>query len=193
MSIQLVANIEILSVVAGKESRVSKLSFISKDFWNMNQLPPLEAIFSVDGVKYSIKTSTIPNAGFGLFAQENIKSSQFLLYYFGVKLDHHSWKEMCSKNPRVKMYSIVEDPTIENLDDLFYIYGDVNMGNVAGYINSSISCKDSENVEYVFYPEVPPWNISKRSIVNHIEIGYIGICALKDINVGEELLCYYEF
>lgn len=165
----------------------------SGGFWSMDQPPPLDTIFSIDGVKYEIKTSTIPSSGYGLFVQDNIRASQFLLYYTGLKLDYHSWIRLCAKNPRVKVYSIVEDPKVDKVDDLFYFYGDVNMGNVAGYINSSIHCRYRENVEYVLYPEIPPWKTFKGELIDGKEFGHIGIRALKDITIGEELLCYYEF
>ena len=73
----------------------------------------MDTMFEVDGVKYMIKTSTIPNAGKGLFAQENIKANQFLMFYKGIKLDYDSWKTMCANNPRVKVYSMVEDPNVD--------------------------------------------------------------------------------
>ena len=117
----------------------------------------MDTMFEVDGVKYMIKTSTIPNAGKGLFAQENIKANQFLMFYKGIKLDYDSWKTMCANNPRVKVYSMVEDPNVDKQEDLFYIYGDVTMGNISGYINSSITCRQKENVEYELYPGIPPW------------------------------------
>ena len=119
----------------------------------MLQPPQLNTVFTIDGKKFEIKPSSIPNAGYGLFAQDNIGASQFLMYYTGIKLDYDSWKTMCAKNPRVKMYSIVEDPNVDMDEDLFYVYGDVKMGNVAGYINSSIYCRHRENVEYELYLE----------------------------------------
>ena len=155
--------------------------------------PKLNTLFTIDGIKFEIKTSTIPNSGYGLFAQDNIRASQFLMYYTSIKLDYDSWKAMCAKNPRVKMYSMVEDPNVDKDEDLFYVYGDVNMGNVAGYINSSIYCRHRENVEYELYPGIPPWKTFKQDLVNSKEYGYVGIHATKDINIGEELLCYYSF
>ncbi len=159
----------------------------------MLQPPQLNTVFTIDGKKFEIKPSSIPNAGYGLFAQDNIGASQFLMYYTSIKLDYDSWKTMCAKNPRVKMYSIVEDPNVDTDEDLFYVYGDVNMGNVAGYINSSIYCRHRENVEYELYPGIPPWKIFKQDLVNSKEFGHIGLRATKDINIGEELLCYYNF
>ena len=105
-------------------------------------------------MKYEINTSTIPNAGYGLFAQDNIKASQFLMFYTGIKLDYDSWKSMCEKCPRVKVYSMVEDPNVKKKEDLFYFYGGVNMGNAARYINSSIYCRHRENVQYELYPRI---------------------------------------
>lgn len=165
----------------------------SRGYWNMYQLPPLDTIFTINGIKYEIKTSTIPNSGYGLFAQDNIKASQFLMYYTGIKLDYDSWKIMCTKTPRVRVYSMVEDPKVDKDEDLFYFYGDVNMGNVAGYINSSINCKNRENAEYELYPGIPPWRTFKQDLVDSKEYGHIGVRATKDINIGEELLCYYSF
>lgn len=159
----------------------------------MSQPPAIDTLFKIDGTQYEIKTSTIQNAGNGLFAQDNIKARQFLMYYTGIKLDYDSWKNMCANNPRVKVYSMVEDPTVQKNEDLSYLYGDVNMGNVAGYINSSIYCRHKENVEYEFFPGLPPWKTFKQDVVDSKEYGYIGIRATKDINVGEELLCFYKF
>ena len=165
----------------------------SRGYWNLYLPPPLNTVFNIDGLKYEIKNSTIPNSGYGLFAQDNIKASQFLMYYTGLKLDYDSWKLMCIKNPRVKVYSIVEDPNVDKDEDHYYFYGDVNMGNVAGYINSSIYCRDRENVEYELYPGIPPWKTFEHDLVDGKEYGHIGIRASKDIHIGEELLCYYSF
>ena len=165
----------------------------SRGYWKMSRSPPLDTVFALDGIKYEIKTSTIPNSGYGLFVQDTIRASQFLMYYTGIKLDYDSWKIMCAKDPRVKMYSIVEDPFVDKDEDLFYFYGDTNMGNVAGYINSSIYCRHRENVEYELYPGIPPWKTFKQDQVDSREYGHIGIRATKDISIGEELLCYYSF
>ena len=70
---------------------------------------------------------------------------------------------------------MVEDPTISKNEDLFYFYGDVNMGNVAGYINSSIHCMHRENVEYEFYPGIPPWKNFEDGLIDNKEYGYIGV------------------
>ncbi|MCO5567907.1 hypothetical protein L7F22_021603 [Adiantum nelumboides] len=165
----------------------------SRDCWNMLQPPQLNTLFTIDGMKFEIKTSTIPNARYGLFAHDNIRESQFLMYYIGIKLDYDSWKTMCAKNPRVKVYSIVEDPNVDKDEDLLYVYGDVNMGNVAGYINSSIYYRHRENVEYQLYPGISPWKTFKQDLVDSKEFGYIGIHATRNINIREELLCYYNF
>ena len=128
----------------------------SRGYWSISQPPPLDTIIAIDGIKYEIKTSTIPNSGYGLFAQDNISASQFLMFYTGIKLDHDSWKSMCVKSPRVNVYSMDEDPNVKNKENLFYFYKDVNMGNVAGYINSSIYCRHRENMQYELYPRIPP-------------------------------------
>ncbi|MCO5552457.1 hypothetical protein L7F22_005969 [Adiantum nelumboides] len=176
-----------------KSPIVDRVEADSRDCWNMLQPPQLYTLFTIDGMKFEIKTSTIPNAGYGLFAHDNIRESQFLMYYIGIKLDYDSWKTMCAKNPRVKMYSIVEDPNVDKDEDLLYVYGDVNMGNVAGYINSSIYCRHRENVEYQLYPGISPWKTFKKDLVDSKDFGYIGIHATRNINIGEELLCYYNF
>ena len=103
------------------------------------------------------------------------------MYYTGIKLDYDSWKIMCAKNPRVKVYSMVEDPTIQRNKDLFYFYGDINVGNIAQYINNSIYCRHKENVKYQLYPTTPP---CKQDIVDSKEYGYIGIYAIKGIRIG---------
>ena len=172
---------------------VDEVKADSSSYLNSSQVPSMDTMFEVDGVKYMIKTSTIPNAGKGLFAQENIKANQFLMFYKGIKLDYDSWKTMCANNPRVNVYSMVEDPNVDKQEDLFYIYGDVTMGNIAGYINSSITCRQKENVEYELYPRIPPWKTFQQELVDGKEYGHIGICAIKNINIGEELLCYYSF
>ena len=43
---------------------------------------------------------------------------------------------------------MVEDPNVNKQEDVFYIYGDVTMGNIASYINSYITCRQKENVDY---------------------------------------------
>ncbi|MCO5550977.1 hypothetical protein L7F22_004472 [Adiantum nelumboides] len=176
-----------------KSPIVDRVEADSRDCWNMLQPPQLNTLFTIDGMKFEIKTSTIPNAGYGLFAHDNIRESQFLMYYIGIKLDYDSWKTMCAKNPRVKMYSIVEEPNVDKDEDLLYVYGDVNMENVAGYINSSIYYRHRENVEYQLYPGISPWKTFKQDLVDSKEFGYIGIHATRNINIGEELLCYYNF
>ncbi|MCO5550976.1 hypothetical protein L7F22_004471 [Adiantum nelumboides] len=176
-----------------KSPIVDRVEADSRDCWNMLQPPQLNTLFTIDGMKFEIKTSTIPNAGYGLFAHDNIRESQFLMYYIGIKLDYDSWKTMCAKNPRVKMYSIVEEPNVDKDEDLLYVYGDVNMENVAGYINSSIYYRHRENVEYQLYPGISPWKTFKQVLVDSKEFGYIGIHATRNINIGEELLCYYNF
>lgn len=72
--------------------------------------------------------------------------------------------------------------------NLFYFHGDVNMGNVVGYINSSINCKNRENAEYglLDYPIIPPWRNFKHDLVGSKEYGHIAIHATKDINIREE-------
>ena len=79
----------------------------------MFQVPSMDIVFKVDRIKYEIKTSTILNARKGLFAQDNINASQFLIFYKGIKIDYDSWKTMCANNPRVKVYSMVEDPNVD--------------------------------------------------------------------------------
>lgn len=39
-----------------------------RGYWNMLRLPPMDIVFTIEEMKYEIKTSTIPNAGYGLFA-----------------------------------------------------------------------------------------------------------------------------
>ncbi|MCO5611841.1 hypothetical protein L7F22_066100 [Adiantum nelumboides] len=107
-----------------KSPIVDRVEADSRDCWNMLQPPQLNTLFTIDGMKFEIKTSTIPNTGYGLFAHDNSRESQFLMYYIGIKLDYDSWKTMCAKNPRVKMYSIVEDPNVDKDEDLLYVYGD---------------------------------------------------------------------
>ena len=47
----------------------------SRGYWNMYQPPPLDTIFTINVIKYEIKTSTIPNSRYGLFEQDNIRAS----------------------------------------------------------------------------------------------------------------------
>ena len=115
------------------------------------------------------------------------------MFYKGINLDYDSWKTMCAKFPRVKVYSMVEDPNVNDKEDIFYFYGDVNMRNVVEYINSSIYSRHRENMQYYIYPKIPHWKTFKKVLVDSKEYGYIGVFVVKDINIGEELLCYYNF
>ena len=67
------------------------------------------------------------------------------------------------------------------------------MGNIAGYINSSITCRQKENVEYELYPGIPPWKTFQQELVDGKEYGHIGIRAIKNNNIGDKLLYYYSF
>ena len=62
----------------------------SRGYWSISQPPPLDTIIAIDGIKYEIKTSTIPNSGYGLFAQDNIRTSQFFMFYVGIMFDYDS-------------------------------------------------------------------------------------------------------
>ena len=53
----------------------------SRGYWSISQPPPLDTIIAIDGIKYEIKTSTIPKIGNNLFTQENVKAPQFLMLY----------------------------------------------------------------------------------------------------------------
>ena len=67
------------------------------------------------------------------------------------------------------------------------------MGNIAGYINSYITCRQKENVEYELYPGIPPWKTFQQELVDGKEYGHIGFLATKDMNIEKELLCSYTF
>ena len=92
-----------------------------------------------------------------------------------------------------KSEGVINDPNVKKKEDVFYFYGDINMANVVGCINSSIYCRHRENVQYELYPGIPPQKTFNQVLVDSREYGYIGIHATKDINIGEELLCYYIF
>ena len=56
-------------------------------------------------------------------------------------------------------------------DDLYYFYGEVNMGNVARYINSSIYYRGKENKEYELYPRGPTLEAFEHDLAHGKEYG----------------------
>jgi hypothetical protein len=80
--------------------------------------------------------------------------------------------------PRVKCYALKAEKE-------FYIVGDVEKGNVAGYINSSANIgEEIENVLWEYHDVDPrPWN--KK------EWGYVMTRSMKPIKAREELFAHY--
>ena len=81
-------------------------------------------------------------------------------------------------DPRIKRYTLQEEEDT-------YIDRDVEKGNVAGYINSSVGQGEAlENVEWIFEPTASPWSAK--------QIGYTMTRTLRDIMPGEEIYASYH-
>lgn len=78
--------------------------------------------------------------GWGLFTLQNLEAEEELIPFTGPCYTTNQYKKMQGYFPRVKCYAL-------NAEKTFYIDGDVEKGNVAGYINSSIDRREEiENV-----------------------------------------------
>lgn len=153
---------------------------------------PIDAFFDINGVAFKVQASTIQGAGLGLFVHTPLTKGVTILHYGGDKYYYHDWKKLCSKYPRASKYSMVEDPKVDCIDDWVYIVGDVEDGNVAGYINSSHGMVLRPNVCYALAPSLPPWH-SKDTNINSNEYGHICVETISDIDIGDELFVDYEF
>jgi hypothetical protein len=73
----------------------------------------------------------------------------------------NQYKKMQGYFPRVKCYAL-------NAEKTLYINGDVEKGNVAGYINSSTDRREEiENVIWKYHDVDPrPWNKQEMGICN---------------------------
>lgn len=116
-----------------------------------------------------VKTSTIPDAGSGLFAKIKFRVGDFIDFYTGTII--YDINEL----PRDNAY------LFHNIEGNFYIDG--KFGNSIRYINHN----DSElcNCAYKYY------------MLPDINILYPIVICIKDVEVGEELFCdygkYYTF
>jgi hypothetical protein len=73
-----------------------------------------------------------------------------------------------------------------NVEKTFYIDGDVEKGNVVGYISSFIDRREEiENVIWKYHDvDIRPWNKQ--------EWGYVMTRSIRPIKAGEYLFAYYE-
>ena len=112
--------------------------------------------------------------GRGLFLVDGAKKNEDLIPYTLPHLIKAEYKKIS----RTKRYTLQEEEDT-------YINGDVEKGNVAGYINSSFGQnKALENIEWIFEPSASPWNAK--------QVGYIMTRTLRDILPGEEIYASYH-
>ena len=76
--------------------------------------------------------------GWGLFALQPTKEGEELLPFVGPQYTLAEYKTLSKAQPRVKSYAMQVEPDL-------YINKDVMKGNVAGFINNSIGCKEIGN------------------------------------------------
>jgi len=139
----------------------------------------------VDVPKYipdflSINYSKIPNAGLGIFANEDIKKGTFIGNYMGeIKPSHNSLSNYCFSCRRYDNSKFVIDGI------------DIEKSNFSRYMN----CCYNENIENIFAINNKTNGENTKyinSIGKEINIdGYIFFYAKRDITKGEELLFNY--
>lgn len=151
---------------------------------------PIEKQLKIEEHIYEVKQSTIPNAGYGLFLHSRVMPGTYLFPYNGPRYKYKTWSKLCTYLPRMKMYTIYEDPKVEPKKDRMMIVGDVNYGNIAGYINSSKKFNDKTNACWEYDPSLPPWK-SKASSVD--DYGYIATVCTVDMYPGDELFIEYDY
>ena len=114
--------------------------------------------------------------GWGLFALQPARAEDELLPFVGRTYSKAEFKTMQALSPQFIRYVLKAEANV-------YQDGDVEHGNVASFINSSIGRSHISNVfwEYLTFPR--PWNTK--------EWGYTKTIAQRDISVGEALFTYY--
>lgn len=123
------------------------------------------------------KDILVPVDGVGVLHSPHINKGDDLLPFTGPHYNYSEYRRLNKYFPHLQRYALMELTIV-------YIDGDVEHGNVVGFIKSSWGRREEvENVywEYIEYP--CPWDSS--------EWGYVTTNALKDIKAGSELFCYY--
>jgi hypothetical protein len=153
---------------------------VGKNYGQWPTLPiPRMTPFTWWNRQWEIRISTFPYMGWGLFTLQNLEAEEELIPFTGPCYTTNQYKKMQGYFPRIKCYAL-------NAEKTFYIDGDVEKGNVAGYINSSIDRREEiENVIWEYHDVDPrPWN--KK------EWGYVMTRSTRPIKAGEELFAYYK-
>ena len=114
--------------------------------------------------------------GWGLFTVQPARAGEELLPFVGRIFTQAEFKTMQALDPRFIRYVLKAKRNM-------YVDGDVEYGNVAGYINSSIGRRDICNVIWEYSDGRRPWNTKER--------GYTMTIARRDICAGEELVTFY--
>lgn len=114
--------------------------------------------------------------GFGLFTLNPIHKYEELIPFTGPRYIAKEYKALAKYYPRLCRYVLRED-------DDSWVDGDVENGNVAGYINSSAQREELQNVDWGFQPYPRPWDLK--------EWGYTMTRALCDIAAGSEIFAFY--
>lgn len=147
----------------------------------------MEESFKFNGHMYSVDESTLLGASRGLFARSKVTQGAVLFPYNGPKYRYDEWRDLCGQDDRMKIYALREGQcdTIDTNDDC-RSYGNVETGNVAGYINSSKHCKEKTNACWEYAPNLTPW-IEDNHNVTIDDYGFVVTIAIKDINIGDEI------
>ena len=152
---------------------------MGRDYGQWPNLPiPRMTPFTWWNRQWEIRVSTFPYMGWGLFTLQNLGPAEELIPFTRPYYTVNQYHKMQGFFPRVKCYAL-------KAENEFYIDGDVEKGNVAGYINSSVNRREEiENVLWEYHDVDPrPWN--KK------EWGYVMTRSTKPIKAGEELFAYY--
>ena len=125
---------------------------------------------------WEVKVSNFPFMGWGLFALQPTRARDELLPFVGRIYSEAEFTTMQALDPRFIRYVLKANRDV-------YVDGDVEYGNVAGYINSSKGCTDICNVFWEYSACRRPWN--------NKEWEYTMTIAKRDICAGEEFFTYY--
>jgi hypothetical protein len=126
--------------------------------------------------EWQVKVSKYRFMGWGLFAMQPAKEGEELLPFVGAQYTSAEFKILSKAQSRMKSY-------VMRAESDLYIDGDVEKGNVAGFINSSAGRSEIGNVMWEYRMVPKPWN--------HEEWGYVISIATRDIVAGEELYAHY--
>lgn len=143
--------------------------------WGPGPIPRLTE-FKYWNRVWEVKVSNYPFMGWGLYAVEPARAGDELLPFVGRIYSKAEFTKMETLDPRFIRY------VLKAKRDM-YVDGDVEYGNVAGYINSSIGRRDICNVLWEYVAGRRPWNTKER--------GYTMTIARRDICAGEELFTFY--